>query len=202
MFVPESRSWKELFVYESNLIDPQPGYLGNSPGCPMYENHLNALNFAVSDGWELTVSTPLDIHRFLTRGIPFFEDMNSSGKYRTVDVWIGHDLCPNPILIPTLMDQWFQVTNKMINSFLDKCGTESDARNVAWISHHIFETIHPFIDGNGRSGRLLLAKVLHDLGYDPVIVRFDDRFEYYDCIQNFRDHYWTGKQFVFDDLLI
>ena len=202
MFVPECRSWKELFVYESNFIDPQPGYNGATPGCPMFENHMNALKFVLSDGWELNANTPLDIHRFLTRGIPFFEDYNSSGKYRTVDVWIGHDLCPNPILIPNLMNEWFEVTKKMMDSFLDKCGNETEARKIAWTSHHMFETIHPFIDGNGRTGRLILAKVLHDLGFDPVIIKFDDRFEYYDAIQSFRDEFWTGKQFVINNILI
>jgi Fic family protein len=202
MFVPESRSWKELFVYESNWIDPQPGYNGTIPGCPMFENHMNALNFALSDGWELTYSTPLDIHRMLTKGIPFFEDRDNSGKYRTVDVWIGHDLCPNPILLPNLMNQWYEVTNKMMNSFIDKCGNQDEARRIAWISHHMFEVIHPFIDGNGRTGRLLLAKVLHDLGYDPLIVKFDDRAEYYEAIQDFRDNNWTGNQFYVENYTV
>jgi Fic family protein len=202
MFVPESRSWKELFVYESNWIDPQPGYNGTIPGCPMFENHMNALNFALSDGWELTYSTPLDIHRMLTKGIPFFEDRDNSGKYRTVDVWIGHDLCPNPILLPNLMNQWYEVTKKMMNSFIDKCGNQDEARRIAWISHHMFEVIHPFIDGNGRTGRLLLTKVLHDLGYDPLIVKFDDRAEYYEAIQDFRDNNWTGNQFYVENYTV
>ncbi len=201
MFVPEIRSWKELFVCESNFIDPQPGYVGNSPGCLMYENHMNALNFVLSDGWELNKNTPLDIHRFLTRGIPLFEDNNASGKYRTIDVWIGHELCPNHMVIQNLMNEWFDTTKKMMNSFIDRCGDESEARKIAWISHHMFETIHPFIDGNGRTGRLLLAKVLHQLGFDPIIVTFDQRFEYYDAIQNFRDQHWTGKQFHLNEII-
>ena len=70
------------------------------------------------------------------------------------------------------------------------------AKDCAFISHHIFEVIHPFIDGNGRTGRLLINKVLYDLGEEPIIIMFDDRNEYYNSIQNFRNKHWTGKQFI------
>ena len=73
------------------------------------------------------------------------------------------------------------------------------AKDCAFISHHIFEVIHPFIDGNGRTGRLLINKVLYDLGEEPIIIMFDDRNEYYNSIQNFRNKYWTGKQFILDN---
>ena len=198
MLLPISRTWKEEFVYQSGMIDPQPGYVSNAPGCKMFDNHIKALNFALSDGWELTPHTPLDIHRILTKDIPFFE--NDSGKYRTVDAWIGHDLCPNPILFPNLMNDWFTTTKKMMDKFTDLCGNEEEAKRIAWISHHMFEVVHPFIDGNGRTGRLLLAKILHDLGCDPIIVNFDDRFEYYDSIQSFRDEFWTGKMFIMENM--
>ena len=55
--------WKNIYVAESNRIDPQPGYSGLYPGCKIYDNHLSALNFVLSDGWELNENTPLDIHR-------------------------------------------------------------------------------------------------------------------------------------------
>ena len=89
-------SWKHTYVVESNYIDPQPGYNGSKPGCTMYDNHMNALNFVLSDGWELNENTPLDIHRFLTKDIPFFEDHGNSGVYRKVDCTIGFEYCPYP----------------------------------------------------------------------------------------------------------
>lgn len=188
-----SHNWKHVFVLQSNQIDPQPGYIGNKPGCQMYDNHRNALDFVLSDGWELSQHTPLDIHRLLTKDIPFFD--KDSGKYRTVNVWIGHEECPSPYLIPGLMDVWFDVTKKLM---------DDNSRNpvdVAWISHHLFETIHPFIDGNGRTGRLIFNKVLHDLGEDGRIIFYMDRHDYYNEIEEFRKYYWTGKSFCNLDLL-
>jgi hypothetical protein len=43
---------------------------------------------------------------------------------------------------------------------------------------------------------------MHDLGYDPIIVNFDDRFSYYDSIESFRNEYWTGKQFILENLFL
>jgi len=193
------KSWKKIFVCESNKIDPQPGYMGDHLGCKMYDNHFSALNFAISEGWELNPDTALDIHRILTRGIPFFEDSGNSGKYRTVDVWIGHETCPSPFMLETLMKDLFLFSKKIMKDAERGVITNFDA---ALSVHHYFETIHPFIDGNGRTGRLLLQKVLVDLGEDPVIIYFDDRSEYYDAIGNFRGSYWDGRTVDYDKLVL
>lgn len=195
MILPNAHSWKHVFVLESGLIDPQPGYSGKGPGCLMYDNHKKALDFVLSDGWELTHHTPLDIHRILTRDIPFFD--NNSGKYRTVDVWIGHDLCPSPFVLDNLMNIWYVKTKELINKAYDKV---IDPVVAAWVSHHMFEVVHPFIDGNGRTGRLILNKVLNDLGEDPLIIKFNDRFSYYDSIQEFKDNCFTGNDFYLGEI--
>ena len=188
--------WKNIFITESNRIDPQPGYSGLHIGCRMYDNHLAALNFVLSDGWELNENTPMDIHRILTRSIPFFEDSGNSGAYRKVNCYIGIETCAHPYQIQNLMKFWFKKTTELMNLVYDK---KLDAKNCAFISHHMFEIIHPFIDGNGRTGRLLINKVLHDLGEEPVIIMFDNRAEYYNSISDFRKTYWTGKQFILDN---
>jgi Fic family protein len=188
-------NWKDVYVIESNRIDPQPGYSGLYPGCRMYDNHLSALNFVLSDGWELNKNTPLDIHRFLTKGIPYFEDSGNSGTYRKVDCFIGIETCPYPYQLQNLMIFWYEKTKELMNLVYEN---KMVAKDCALISHHIFEVIHPFIDGNGRTGRLLINKVLQDLGEEPIIIMFDDRNKYYDSIQNFRKTYWTGKYFTLD----
>ncbi len=51
--------------------------------------------------------------------------------------------------------------------------------------HLEFESIHPFIDGNGRTGRLLMNFELMQYGYPPINVKFTDRKRYYDAFDSY-----------------
>lgn len=95
------------------------------------------------------------------------------GVYRRVPVTIaGAKHTPvQPYLIePKLMEliEWYKTTDV---DFITKLAR----------FHIEFEAIHPFIDGNGRTGRLLVNLELMKLGYPPIDIKFKDRMAYYDA---------------------
>jgi Fic family protein len=82
--------------------------------------------------------------------------------------------------------------NEIWTPFYDDCIKESETTDdinkerMAYEIHDLFECIHPFIDGNGRTGRILLNAARVQMGLKPITILYNDRWKYYYHIQNFR----------------
>ena len=179
------------FIQESNKIDPQPDIFGNplpgmEPGDLLFDNQLAAFELAK----ELAELPPYpgiakDLHRVLTRNVPFFEERNCSGRYRTHSAYLSGTEMPQHYLLPDMMQYlWFDNVEKMLK---DAKQGKINKTQAAWWCHHTFECIHPFSDGNGRTGRLLLNWFRMSCGLQPIIIHYKRRYAYYDTIQIFRN---------------
>ncbi|MCL2046422.1 MAG: Fic family protein [Oscillospiraceae bacterium] len=100
------------------------------------------------------------------------------GVYRSVPVRVGSFIPCQPYEVPIQMERLIiEYNGDMMNLHIVE---------RAALFHLRFETIHPFIDGNGRVGRLLINLELMTAGYPPVNVMFTDRAKYYECFNHYR----------------
>ncbi len=96
--------------------------------------------------------------------------------YRTEDVHVVHakfDSTPAP---------YVKTDMGLLLKLLKENESKIHPFALATIFHHKFEKIHPFFDGNGRAGRMLLNAILLQHGYPPLIVRKRNRAAYIDAL--------------------
>lgn len=139
-------------------------------------NHVKALEYIETllpqKPQQITLENILTIHKFILKDI----DDDSAGRYRNVAVRISGSevVMPNPLKIPNLMQnfiQWLQHT------------TGLHPVQLAADAHFKLVSIHPFIDGNGRTARLLMNLILLQSGYPYAIVRAEDRLAYLKALE-------------------
>ncbi len=136
-------------------------------------NHREAINYVerlVERDSPITAHDIRQIHQLVLAKI---EDA-SAGQYRQVAVRIagaGH-IPPESWQVPSLVDDLIQWLSSH-----EALAIHAIAR--AAIAHHKFVEIHPFIDGNGRTGRLLLNLLLFKDGYPPAVIEKANRKQYY-----------------------
>jgi Fic family protein len=122
---------------------------------------------------DLTLNDILEIHRRVLG----FTDPVESGKLRQHQVYVGKFTPPGAHLVKPLMDEFIEWVNS--NQFL----TEAHPVQIAALVHYKFVYIHPFYDGNGRTGRLLMNLILMKFGYPPVIIKKHQRLDYYQYLE-------------------
>ncbi len=166
-----SSDMNQLFTYEAT---------GSDEGLPadvlVTLNYVKALEIGlnvVRDRGPLAVDETLikELHRNLMNGTDYRGEI---GEYRDRQNWIGGSKIYQARFVPPTAEQVPNCMKELID-FLHNVPAEEDMYEVPLvirlaIAHAQFETIHPFIDGNGRVGRLLLPIMLAAEGYLPVYI--------------------------------
>ena len=175
-----------------------PTGAGSSRDVEDVVNHVAAMNYGLQRLRELPLSLRLirEIHRELMRGVRGSE--RTPGEFRTSQNWIGPagaSLSEATFVPPPPGDMWQALSN--LESFLHT-DAPSPPLVRCGLAHAQFETIHPFLDGNGRVGRLLITFLLVHEGvlHRPLLYLSHyfkrNQAEYYDRLNAVRDGDWEG----------
>lgn len=154
-------------------------------------NYIDAVNTAVSSLRDLPLSNRLlkQTHAILMRGVR--GEQKLPGEFRTSQNWIGGSSLSDATFIPPHHEGVPELMGDLERFWHDESITVPHLVRAA-ISHYQFETIHPFLDGNGRIGRLLIPLYLisHELLAKPSLYLSDffeqNRASYYDALMRVR----------------
>jgi Fic family protein len=157
------------------------------------QNYISAMNEAVKQLHNLPFSSRLirQTHKILLNGVRGAHKL--PGEYRTSQNWIGGSSIADAVFIPPVHTSIAELMSDIELFANDELNLLPDLLKIA-IIHYQFETIHPFLDGNGRVGRLLITLYLVNKGIlkQPILYLSDfferNRMLYYDNLMRVRTH--------------
>jgi len=153
---------------------------GTIPGTPSkreffeVDNHRGAFEYVldcIKEGEKLSISLVNNVHRLLMDRLA-----HDAGKFkRDENAILGSELRTAPASqTPMLMQQWVENTEYQ----LEQANRNDEKIEIITTSHIEFEKIHPYSDGNGRTGRMLMNFLLLRENIAPLIIKGADRETY------------------------
>lgn len=157
-------------------------------------NYVKAMNYGLGrlrDGFPLSLRLLREIHAVLLKGTRGAHKY--PGDFRKTQNWIGGTKPSNALFVPPSPEYLNDLLGNL-EQFLYEDQTQLPVLIKAGIAHVQFETIHPFLDGNGRLGRLLITLFLceKEVIKEPILYLSlylkQHRTHYYELLQEVRLH--------------
>lgn len=155
------------------------------------QNYIAAMKSAIQELEKLPFSSRLirNTHSVLMQGVR--GETKQPGEFRKSQNWIGGASINDATFVPPVHENIPKLMGDLENFMHDESQHLPDLVKIA-IMHYQFETIHPFLDGNGRVGRLMITLFLVSCGIlkQPILYLSDyfekNRTDYYDYLMRVR----------------
>lgn len=166
------------------------------------QNYISAMDLSIRRLHDLPFSSRLmkEVHQLLLQGVR--GEHKKPGEFRQSQNWIGGASISDAIFVPPVHTSISELMSDLEHFVHNDKWYFPDLLKIALI-HYQFETIHPFLDGNGRLGRLMIPLYLVDKGIlrRPVLYLSDffeqNRTHYYDNLMWAREKNDLAKWFKF-----
>lgn len=137
------------------------------------QNHKDAFDYMLDHRGDINKIFVLKLHKLLMHNILW----KHAGKFRDVQVYVrgANFMPPRPEDVEKEFRKlmlWYRSNKRKYNPVV-----------LAAYFHHVFESIHPFRDGNGRVGRLLLNFILRKNGLPMINIKYKNRMKYYRALE-------------------
>lgn len=143
-------------------------------------NHKEAFDYILNYEEDFNRNFILKLHEFVVKNTLKKELNDQIGKYRKVQVYIrGTEWLP-----PKAKDVPMEMKNLL--SWYSKNKRKLHPLILTAYFHSAFETIHPFVDGNGRVGRILMNFTLRKNKFPMINIPYEKRYKYYSALETSR----------------
>ena len=136
-------------------------------------NSIDAMNY-IQQGFKFNIPSIKRLYYILTKDLLMSNGLPYPKGFRTVANTVNNmETTPPELVIPKLTEllEYYKINKKKIHPL-----------KIALNFHLKYEEIHPFQDGNGRTGRLIMNKILMSNGYFPLVIHTENSQSYFNSI--------------------